>query len=402
MVIRKIGAGSVASAAILGFAICLASPAAAQDAAEETPAPVTIEGSYKSDVAAIVDGGVETGARWLDNLNLTASLDLDQIAGWHGATVFVNVLNNFGGRPNDLAGSIQGINNIEVGNTRLKVYEAWIEQGFASDAASVRAGLYDLNSEFYQSDASGLLISPPFGIGSELSATGPNGPSIFPSTALAVRLAAKIGKGYAQVAVINAEAGTIGDEGGVAPFGREGVLLIGEAGVHANGKFAIGGWTYSKRQPTVSPPDLTQGPPPRQAWGAYFIAEQTLSGNADEGRSLQGFLRIGISDGKTTPFSSGWQAGILVNQPFKGRPASAFSLGVGSAGLSHNYRDAVPVGDPALRKAETIIEATYKDEILPGLSLQPDVQYVVHPSADPTIKNALVLGLRVQFDFKLR
>ena len=53
-------------------------------------------------------------------------------------------------------------------------------------------------------------------------------------------------------------------------------------------------------------------------------------------------------------------------------------------------------------KAETIVEATYKDEVLPGLSLQPDVQYVVHPGADPTIRNALVLGLRVQFDFKLK
>jgi len=110
------------------------------------------------------------------------------------------------------------------------------------------------------------LIAPPFGIGSELSATGPNGPSIFPSTALAVRLNAHIGKGYARFAVINAEAGTIGDEGGIQPFGRDGVLLIGEAGINTNGKIAVGAWTYSKKQPTVSPPDITQGPPPRQRY----------------------------------------------------------------------------------------------------------------------------------------
>jgi porin len=144
----------------------------------------------------VVDGGLATGTRWLDNINMTATLDLDRIAGWQGGTFFVNVLNNLGGRPNDLVGSIQGVNNIEVANTRLKVYEAWIEQAFGN--VTLRAGLYDLNSEFYQNDASGLLISPPFGIGSELSATGPNGPSIFPSTALAARLAAKFGKGYAQ------------------------------------------------------------------------------------------------------------------------------------------------------------------------------------------------------------
>ena len=82
------------------------------------------------------------------------------------------------------------MNNIEVAETRFKVYEAWIEQGFGDGRVSLRAGLYDLNSEFYTNDAAGALIAPPFGIGSELSATGPNGPSIFPSTALAVRLAA--------------------------------------------------------------------------------------------------------------------------------------------------------------------------------------------------------------------
>lgn len=399
MLFQKTGARSAASAAILGFAICVSSPAFAQDDGE-AHGPITIQGSYKSDVVGVVDGGLATGTRWLDNVNVTARFDLDQLAGWEGGTVFVNVLNNLGGRPNDLVGSIQGVNNIEVANTRLKVYEAWIEQAFGN--VTVRAGLYDLNSEFYQNDASGLLIAPPFGIGSELSATGPNGPSIFPSTALAVRLAANFGKGYVQAAVINAEAGTIGDEGGVHMFGPEGVLLIGEAGVHTNGKIAVGGWSYSKKQPTVAPPDVTQGPPPRQAWGAYFLAEQTLVGDAEDGRSLQGFLRIGISDGKTTPFSSGWQAGLLVNQPFKARPASAFSVGVGSAGLSHNYRDAIAVGDPALRKTETIIEATYKDEILKGLSLQPDVQYVVNTGADPTVRNTLVLGLRVQFDFKLK
>ncbi len=399
MNIHKSVARHVASAACLGSALCLVSPAFAQDEEAESKSPISIEGAYKSDVVGVVDGGVARGARYLDNLNLMAALDLDGLAGWQGATAYVNVLNNLGGRPNDLAGAIQGVNNIEVSNTRLKLYEAWLEQSFGN--VSVRAGLYDLNSEFYQNDSSGLLISPPFGIGSELSATGPNGPSIFPSTALAARISATFGDSYVRGAVINAKAGTIGDDQGVDIFGRDGTLLIGELGWTGNGKIAVGAWRYTKEQPVIDAPDISPEGTTHVSQGIYITIERALFAR-DDGPSVSGFLRGGLSDGYTSPFAGGWQGGVLVEHVFASRPASSFSLGMGTAVLSRTYRDSSFVAGTSLRKTETIVEATYKDEIVPGLSLQPDVQYVINPSADPSIRNTLILGLRVQFDFKLK
>jgi len=399
MNIHKSVARHVASAAVLGSAFCLVSPAFAQEDDEGSKSPIAIEGSYKSDVVGVVDGGVAHGARYLDNLNLTAELDLESLVGWQGATAYANVLNNLGGRPNDLVGSIQGVNNIEVSKTRFKLYEAWLEQSLG--AVSVRAGLYDLNSEFYQNDSSSLLISPPFGIGSELSATGPNGPSIFPSTALAVRVSATFGDSYVRGAVINAKAGTIGDEQGVDIFGRDGTLLIGEAGWTGNGKIAVGAWRYTKDQPVIDAPDVSPEGTTHVSQGIYFTIEHPFV-TKEGGATVSGFVRGGIADGYTTPFVGGWQAGVLVDHIFASRPASSFSLGVGSAILSRRFRDSSFVAGTPLRKTETIIEATYKDEILPGLSLQPDIQYVINPSADPTIRNALILGLRVQFDFKAK
>ena len=35
------------------------------------------------------------------------------------------------------------------------------------------------------------------------------------------------------------------------------------------------------------------------------------------------------------------------------------------------------------------------DTLIKGVSLQPDIQYVINPAADRTIRNALVLGLRL-------
>jgi porin len=67
--------------------------------------------------------------------------------------------------------------------------EAWLDWGFhAHGPGSVRVGLYDLNSEFDTAESRGLINSA-YGIGQELAQTGHNGPSIYPVTALAARLA---------------------------------------------------------------------------------------------------------------------------------------------------------------------------------------------------------------------
>lgn len=368
-------------------------PAQAQEA-EPTGKPFSLSAVYKADVIGVASGGVKRGARVLDNLDLIADADLERALGWKRAAAHASLLNNLGGRPNDLAGSIQGIDNIEVGDRRIKLYEAWIEQGFG-ERVTLKTGLYDVNSEFYQNDAAGLLVSPMFGVGSELAATGTNGPAIFPSTAMAARLKVTAERSYAQLALVNARAGTIGDRDGIDFSGREGALLIGEAGLTGHGKLAIGGWFYTRRQPAIIPPGVTVTDDHHRAQGVYLLAERDLLGEAEgRGRHLVGFLRAGLSDGRTSPFRGGWQAGMLLERPWVGRPASAFSIGAGNGALSSNYRLSNPAELPPLGGSETILEMTYRDEIIAGVSVQPDVQYVINPSADSTIDNALVLGIR--------
>ena len=381
--------------AVLALAGCLfGQPALAQEAVA-TDNAFSLDITFKADVTGVASGGVARGARYLDNLDVVGEADLEKAAGWKQTVAHVSLLNNLGGRPNDLSGSIQGIDNIEVAKARFKLYEAWIEKGFGAHV-TLRAGLYDVNSEFYQNDAAGLLISPMFGVGSELAATGTNGPAIFPSTALALRLKAATDRTYASVAIINARAGTLCDEHGIDLSGHDGALLIGEAGWTGRGKRAIGAWHYTRKQPTIIPPGLTPTEDHHYSQGLYLLAEQGLAGkDEDASRYLVGFLRLGVSDGTTTPFRGGWQGGLLLKRPLKSRPASAFSIGAGSGVLSRNYRLSNPADLPPLRDAETIIEATYSDEIVKGVSIQPDVQYVIHPSADPTIRNALVLGVRL-------
>ena len=54
-----------------------------------------------------------------------------------------------------------------------------------------------------------------------------------------------------------------------------------------------------------------------------------------------------------------------------------------------------PPGAPAAKRTETAIELTYRVQAKDWLTLQPDLQYVIHPNGDHAIGNALVIGLRL-------
>jgi porin len=49
-----------------------------------------------------------------------------------------------------------------------------------------------------------------------------------------------------------------------------------------------------------------------------------------------------------------------------------------------------------MHRAETVLELTSRARLLPAVSLQPDLQYVIHPGTDPLLENALVFTLRVE------
>lgn len=353
---------------------------------------------YKADVMGPVSGDASQAGRFLDNLDVKADLDLDRAAGWTGATAHIHLLNNSGGAPNDLVGTAQGVDNIEVSRARTRLYELWLEQAFADGHVTLRAGLYDLNSEFYATEASGLLIAPPFGVGSELAATGPNGPSIFPSTTLAVRLHVEGERFYAQAAVLNAKASTLGDPDGLDMGLDRGALTIAEAGQNGPTRFAVGVWRYSVKQDDIR--DLTSAGDParRAAQGAYVLAEHAFTAEGQAGPVVRGFMRAGLSDGDTGPFRGGWQAGLLVEKVFASRPDSAFSIGLEQGYFSSKARANARGAGVALERAESSLEITYSDKITDRITIQPDLQYFRHPGGDRAAEDAIVAGVRLTLD----
>ena len=355
--------------------------------------PLALSAEYVADGIVVADGP-ERGTNFVDLLTLEAGLDLDRATGWHGASLHATVLAGAGSQPNVRAGTLEGIDNAEVTRNRVRLFEAYLMQELPTPGLTAKLGFIDLNADFYATDSAGLLLAPPFGIGSELAATGPNGPSIFPSTAPTASLRyAPDAHVYVQAAVVSAEARVIGDIGGPAPLFDQGALLIAEAGTTDDkGKFAVGGWTYSKRQDDIGATATDGSPLHRRARGAYFLAEHALGSDR-----VTGFFRAGISDGTTSPFRGSWQAGVLVTGMVAARPTAVLSVGVHQGYLSSGYRTAMAAtGDPQ-RPAETGWEVTLEDRLAPWLRIQPDLQFIRTTSRRPSSRDAVVLGLRLTF-----
>jgi porin len=73
-----------------------------------------------------------------------------------------------------------------------------------------------------------------------------------------------------------------------------------------------------------------------------------------------------------------------------GRESDVASLGVIHGAFSRDLRGTT---------AETVVEANYQLFLTGGLSIMPDLQYVIRPGGDRSIKNALLLGAQVSISF---
>lgn len=334
-----------------------------------------------------------TGNRVFDDLKISMDVDGEKAFGITGNSSHFTLLNNNGGRINDLVGSNGGIDNMEVSEQAFKLFEAWVQQNFWGDKLSVLAGLHDLNSEFYVTETSGLFLNPTYGIGTEMAATGDNGPSIFPYSSLGVRVAVKpTEETYVQGAIYDGVPGDPNKPRGThATFkDKDGALWVTEAGIKNDilGHIGAGLWKYTAKRD-----DVATTTPRQNSQGYYFLFDRNVYVQNDV--SVDGFFRIGFTAGDVEQFKSNTSVGFVASGLIASRPDGQFGLAVTRAENGKKYRQA----NAGAEKAETQIEFTYADKIAPWLSVQPDIQYTMNPGTDPANKNAWTGGVRFVVEF---
>ena len=265
---------------------------------------------YTADLVS-TSGGLVNGKAYLDNFDFTLETDLESLFGWNDSTLMVYVIGNQGSSPSALIGDTQGVSNIDAPDT-WKLYELWYQRNWKDDRFSLRAGLYDYNSEFDVIETAGLFINSSFGIGPESSQSGENGPSIFPTTAVALRGLFTAENGYyIQAVILDGVAGDPNQSHGtrIKLDSDEGLMLGLEAGRYSDhGKIALGAWRYTKKvNQSANGLDIT----PQHNQGIYALGETQLYAEDDGSQGLSGFLRFGIADSDINQLDRFWGAGIV-------------------------------------------------------------------------------------------
>lgn len=359
-----------------------------RDEIDERHGAVLLDVTYTGEAMANAAGGVETGARYLDNLDLVLEADLETLVGWRGAEFHIYGLYNNGASISELAGDALAVSNIETGSSAFRLYELWIDQQIGS-SFSMKFGIYDLNSEFDSLEASGIFVGSAHGIGADISQTGLNGPSIFPATSLALRLEKTFSSGLKiRTAVLDAVPGDPErqDRTIVKLNADEGALAIAEVEVPiANARLLAGHWRYTADF------EASDGVIANGNAGTYIRGETPLFQN--DKRELDGFFRLGKAASRFNMFDAFASAGVKLTGVISPSGTDELGFAVAKAWTSNGFRETT--GADA---GETVFELTYRREALPFLTLQPSLQYVLNPSADPAIEDALVLGLRFEIN----
>lgn len=346
--------------------------------------------SYNAQILSNVAGGIARGTRYLDKLTVAAAWNSPRTEGLQllASLQYVNGV-QFSG---SLVGDLQTVSNIEAPRG-VRLYDAAVQWTAPGDDAYVRFGLTDLNAYFDIQGPGALFLNSSNGIGPDFSQTGQNGPSIFPTTALALLGDVAVGGGWrAQAAVFDAIAGNPARPGQfVAVKGGGGALLVGELDYALPGgalTVEFGGWAYTAPFPALAQtrPDGTPAEVGGNA-GAYAIVQARLWG--DSGRSVNGWLRFGGASSRINPIGRYLGGGIVASGVVPRRPDDQFGVAV----MRAVYGDVARAATPGLEAAETAIELTWFAEVGGRFGIQPDLQHVINPSGDPALGNALVLGV---------
>jgi porin len=375
---------------------------------------ITFNAQYAAGVWGNAAGGESTGTVYTGLMSLQGNVDLQKLAGWQGASVSTRWYWLSG---QDISakhvGNIFTVSSI-AGFPTFRMNELWFQQKFLNDQISIRIGQLGADSEFDLSTYSAVFLNAAFSWSPYLYTNIPNGGPGYPMGAPGVQVALTPlnwltyqgavfqGDVFAQNVNQHGFRWDLNPSNGY--FSIHELIFRTNQGAGANGlpgEFKIGGWFDSAPDPSATG---------IQPWnyGFYFIADQMVYrvrqpvvasdiGNngkqtaaaspTDKGLGI--FAHIGFDPQGSSPINFYIDGGLNYKGLIPTRDNDVLGIAFAYGHLNNNSQD----GDSSNPGYEIVFETTYQIDLHRWLSLQPDLQYVLHPSGTD-IANALVLGAR--------
>jgi porin len=348
-----------------------------------------------ADALANVRGGIRRQGRVLDRLDLTATYMGDD-HGQPGLSVFVDLQatdgTDFSGR---VVGDAQTISNLD-GPAGGRIANAWVAQDFGG-VGGVKAGIIDLNTEFDVQTTGALFLNAAHGIGPDYSQSGKNGPSIFPVTGLgAVGWWLPGDHWQLKAGLFEGTPGNPDHPGRtqLSFSSDEGMLLAFEVRNHLTPDFTLGAgaWHYTSASDALDPGIVNRL---SGNSGFYAIADGVLYAPQEGEKSgLSGWIRLGFADRRINPIDATIGSGLVYTGLFD-RKTDQAGVSIAYSHFDQAARQSASANGATLGSAETALEATYSAVLSEAVTLQPDIQYVISPGADPGLSDAFVIGSRI-------
>ena len=389
--------------------------------------------TYIGEVLGNSSGGAKQGATYEGRLDANLDIDLEKLAGFKGAAVHAEAfqIHGRGLTGNNLLDNFTA-SGIEA-YPSTKLYEAWYEQKLYDGKIFVRLGQLAADTEFFISQTATLFVNSSFGFPAILANDLPNGGPAYPLATPGARFkfavngqshAARGGVRRCQSAGpyipgVNAFLPQVRDLNGTLFRTDDNPLIFTEAQYVYNqeqnakglpGTIKIG---YVHDFGRFAATNVTGNVSYRGSDNYYGIIDQTIyrkPGTDDQGASV--FVRLsGTPQDDRNLINFYVDGGLSYKGLIPGRPDDTVGVSGAYARVSPDvsYQDQIGGAAPLVRDFTGLIEATYQYVVLPGFTVQPDFQYLFHPSAHavaipnvvPTmpLHDAAVFGLRATLHY---
>ena len=400
---------------------------------------VVLSAQSTSDLFGNTAGGAATGTTYSGLMNLGLAIDLQKAVGWEGASFKNTWLWLYGSDVSQqYVGNTLTVSGI-AGNPAFRCYELWFQQNLFHDAISLRAGLLGLDTEFLASDTASLFVNSTFGPPALFTLNIPNGGPTYPLATPGVRLALQptswltLRSALSQANPFTQTQNARGFDWNFGPAG--GLLSLNEVtatwnkeptGNRLPGTAKAGFWLQTGQDPETAPGSSLDdafafGSPEARHFSSgyyafidqqlYAVPNKPMSGAAlSDGKTaapsctcpskgLSGFARLGFSPQQASQVGFYSDGGLVYTGLIPTRDLDKLGVAFGYAQMGSQYAAmGSSQGNPGVGY-EAVAELSYAMQLTPAVSIQPDLQYILHPGGTQQYGNALVIGVRAVVNF---
>jgi len=385
---------------------------------------LTLSLKFVTDSLGNVTGGRDQGFTYTGSLGFDANADLTKLAGIPGADFYVSAVWRSGtSLSNKFIGNVFQTQQV-YGGQNLRLYAFYWRQQLWQEQLEVKIGRIAQGDDF---------LSRPIYWSYVQNAFDGNPVSIFLNAPMYAYPNSTWGSMFKYTPKDHdfyVEAGVYG--GAKDPpqnrnsahgldwsFDYENAFFIGQAGwtpeltigEHRDlpGHYSMGAYYVTEEHTRFLQPPPVGGAPPftneaTGLWGLYWMVDQMVFSNGVDSHGdktgVTPWFVVSIAPDETVntmPFS--FYGGIRWDAILPSRPDDFLGLGFVYGEFSDDLATSQRLAGAPAQDFEAVLELTYKIQLNPWLTFQPDLQYIFNPGGAGNFDDALVLGFQASVQF---